>query len=357
MRNQINVNLSTICEIPTNIKSISTLQVSNRYGWPTFKEYDFEKVDAHALQAPKQHAKSLTTLAKYLGGPFTSELEKARVAYTWITHNIKYDTDSLIKEVYPSTKPKNTLQRGIALCGGYAQLYKELVEKMGLQSKYLSGYSKPEPPGHAWNAVRIDGHWYLIDSTWGAGHVNDQQEFVQEFDDFNFLTPKIVFFYRHYPDDKSWLPDEWKNKNLTSGFEDWAKLLKPKSALINLGLFNQHFRRFEYFDNFTTTEAMTDLYIPKSKERLQRLDLTYNFHDAQNNEIPNAIMISDEKEDIRISVIFPAQGNYKLKLFGKLAKEEGSLPSLFSMKLDYSGAGSKEIYPTVYTLFHQHFIT
>ena len=308
----------------------------------------------------------MDALAQYLRRPTTSELEKARVAYTWITHNIKYDTDSFFKGLYPSTRPRNVLRRGYAVCGGYARLYKELVKKMGLQSKIITGYSKgyrwngtiSSKSYHAWNAVKIDNFWYFIDSTWGAGNINKQNVFVQKFTDFYFLCPEIVFFYTHYPDDDIWLPDMWKNKFPSSGFEKWSKLLELTPALIRFGLFNHHFRQFDYFNNFSTTESMTDVYISKSKENLHHdtLDLTYELYDAHNDQVPNSVMIADEIKEIRISVIFPAQGDYKLDVYGKPSNKNGTYSQLFSMKLSHTGSGSKKIYPTVYPPFHQYFI-
>jgi uncharacterized protein (TIGR03000 family) len=41
---------------------------------------------------------------------------------------------------------------------------------------------------HAWNAVKLDGEWHLVDATWGAGGIKDKQ-FVKKFKDYYFLAP------------------------------------------------------------------------------------------------------------------------------------------------------------------------
>ena len=330
------------------------------YGWPSYEECSFKYIDAHVNRAPRYVQNSVESLANYLRRQCNSELHKARAIFVWICHNITYDRNSVIKGEFPSKKPEDVLRTRSAVCDGFATLYKELADKLGLQSKYLSGYSTLAR--HAWNAVKIEEHWYLIDSTFGAGYVNDENEFVKKFNDFYFLCPELVFFYNHYPDDDIWLPDVWKNKNPTLGLEDWKKLLKPTPALFNAGLFNQHFRQFEYFDNFSTKESILDMYIPKSEEKLQNLDLACKLQDAHNNEIPNSVMIADGIKEIRISVIFPAQGDYKLDVYRESPKQDedgksfSTLSSLFSMKLNYSGLGSKESYPTVTQSFHQYFL-
>jgi len=61
----------------------------------------------------------------------------------------------------------------------------------------VSGYSKgygfddhedaPIEIDHAWNAVEIDQHWYLVESTWGAGFVNDEKLFERKLNPYYFL--------------------------------------------------------------------------------------------------------------------------------------------------------------------------
>merc|ERR1712018_650262 len=94
---------------------------------------------------------------------------------------------------------------------------------------------------HAWNAVEIDKTWHFIDSTWGAGNINQEKAFAQEFTNFYFLCPESVFFYSHYPEEEIWLPDVWNNKSPSLGPENWSELLKFSPEFINLGSSCQNF--------------------------------------------------------------------------------------------------------------------
>jgi transglutaminase/protease-like cytokinesis protein 3 len=38
------------------------------------------------------------------------------------------------------------------------------------------------------NVVRLDKHWYLIDSTWGAGHIDKYQQYEKKLKPHYFLT-------------------------------------------------------------------------------------------------------------------------------------------------------------------------
>ena len=52
--------------------------------------------------------------------------------------------------------------------------------------------------GHAWNAILYEGEYLLMDCTWGAGHVSNQQ-FVKAFNPFYFMCSPMKMIYRHFP--------------------------------------------------------------------------------------------------------------------------------------------------------------
>jgi transglutaminase/protease-like cytokinesis protein 3 len=57
--------------------------------------------------------------------------------------------------------------------------------------------------GHAWNAVRLDGRWYLIDVTWDSGFL-DGSAFTKKYrSDYLFTLPE-AFGIDHFPDDERW---------------------------------------------------------------------------------------------------------------------------------------------------------
>ena len=155
------------------------------YGWPSYKMSRFQEIDSHALAAPPKLRKSLPALAKYLVSSLSTDLQKSRSIYTWITHNIIFDIDSFLKgKHYPSMEPKDVLLRGSAVCSGYAKLFKAFADKVGLECETITGYAKgyawkgnlPTDMNHDWNAVKVDDNWYFIDVTWGSGDVKGREE-------------------------------------------------------------------------------------------------------------------------------------------------------------------------------------
>ncbi len=173
----------------------------------------FPAIDQHALGTPESAAKSIDSLAAYLIQPAKNDFEKARAIYRWITQNISYDYSAYLTKSYGSTRAADVLVSRSSVCQGYSALFNSLAKSASLEVVTISGWAKgysynagdqiTGPTNHAWNAVKINGGWYLIDSTWGAGSII-QQRFVREFDEGYFLTTPERFIYNHLPEDSKW---------------------------------------------------------------------------------------------------------------------------------------------------------
>lgn len=153
-------------------------------------------------------------LARIITKNISSDREKVRAIYGWITQNISYDnrlrTDkALQRRIYVSEENivDNVLEREMALCGGYAFLFRDLCAEVGVTAKVVHGYSKDftgrarsyKQPNHTWNVVKLDGQWHLLDITWAIGYGS-----AGKADDFWFLVDPKSFIYSHYPEDPKW---------------------------------------------------------------------------------------------------------------------------------------------------------
>jgi hypothetical protein len=183
---------------------------------------DFSAPDAHAARYPRQSLPThdLGWLGRELTAPFISATDKARAIFTWLHHNIDYDTVSFYNNNVKPATPDSTLASGLAVCEGYAKLFATLATHAGLEAKVVSGHGKgygyaapapgaPLPPyspsGHAWNVVRIDnGQWKLIDPCWGAGHVQGPgMPYVRSFTPAMFTDTNDEFGLKHFPKDRT----------------------------------------------------------------------------------------------------------------------------------------------------------
>ncbi|XP_043112868.1 kyphoscoliosis peptidase-like [Puntigrus tetrazona] len=76
----------------------------------------------------------------------------------------------------------------------------QMCREAGIECREVLGYSKGlgyeyghsfrnAKSDHSWNAVSLDGQWYLLDACWGAGTVDiDKRAFTKKYNEFYFLT-------------------------------------------------------------------------------------------------------------------------------------------------------------------------
>ncbi|CAF3005667.1 unnamed protein product [Rotaria sp. Silwood2] len=143
-----------------------------------------------------------------------SIVDRHWIIFYWITFNIEYDAVSYFAKDYKDQTAEGVFQTRKGVCAGYANLYKYLCNQLEIPCEIVSGYSKgygfddregaPTETDHAWNAVEIYHHWYLMESTWGAGHLDDAKEFKRELSSYYFLPRPNEMIYHHLPEDEKW---------------------------------------------------------------------------------------------------------------------------------------------------------
>jgi hypothetical protein len=171
----------------------------------------FPTLDRHALSAPPHAEQSLDQLVAYLVRPARNDLEKTRTLFRWMTDRISYDVDSFFAGQFGELRPEGVLRRRRAVCSGYTALFEAMARRAGVEAVSINGYAKGighesgrfHRPNHAWNAVKLEGEWRLLDVTWAAGHINSER-FVKKFGEHYFLTPPAQMVLTHLPSDPRW---------------------------------------------------------------------------------------------------------------------------------------------------------
>lgn len=97
------------------------------------------------------------------------DYQKAKKIYEWITKNIKYAT---LQDQNIGLRPYDVFKYKVAVCGGYSNLYKAMLNLAGIPAILVTGDTTAG--AHAWNIVYADGKWFFSDSTWGSA---DAQNF------------------------------------------------------------------------------------------------------------------------------------------------------------------------------------
>jgi len=153
-------------------------------------------------------------LVDYLTSWTDDNYLKVKSIHDWIVCNIPYDVSAYNSGENKIRQPDITLRYRMAVCGGYATLFNYMTRKAGFECHYVSGYTKGrskhsiQPLGifvrHAWNCIKINDIWYLIDTTWNAGYVSGNTFNFSYSTDY-FLTDPDIFIKRHYPESPGFL--------------------------------------------------------------------------------------------------------------------------------------------------------
>ncbi len=210
---------------PATVNGLKTVSPSDEYS----------RIDAYARSAPESAARSINSLADYLTAPARTDMDKVRVIYAWLVSHVQYDmaaANSPYRQKYYSEKEYATrvLNKRKGLCTGYALLFKHMLQRAGVQAVCIRGYARTtdEESGlpvkvvdHEWNAVNIDGDWYLFDLAWAVSTA----EKGAVSNDFYFLTPPEQFVSQHFPTETRW---QLLSRPVTkSEFDRFPKLYAP----------------------------------------------------------------------------------------------------------------------------------
>jgi len=278
----------------------------------------FEEIDKHALKAPAAAEQDVETLASYLCKPCRDDKERARAIFRWVTSRVSYDVSGYLKGEYGDLSASGVLKSRSAVCSGYANLFQELSKQAGLEAVTIQGYGKgigysagqsiQGPTNHSWNAVKIEGYYYLVDCCWGAGYINGQS-FVRAYVPFYFLTSPKDFIYSHFPEEESWQLLE--NPVSKAEFEQLA-FLKP-------GFFNAGLGLTSHMSAVIQTDSQLNLSFSAPDDALLLVNL------LQNNRNLDVSLVSVQKASgmFKIQARFPGPGSYILRLFAKRKAEKG----------------------------------
>ena len=271
--------------------------------FPT-KNVNFSAID---WRSENIESTSPDTLAKLLTAPYTTDLEKVRSIFRWITQHIEYNTlrfqphpvmyyDDGIESEDDSLPGLRSLDERVArivlkrkqtVCAGYARLFKSLCDFAGIKSEIITGYaqtntnaSKQFKCNHNWNAVLIDSNWYLLDATWASGYLSfSGTQFIRDYNDYYFLTPPKYFIEDHYPEDIKWTLlnnpptiSEFKNSPFKNSAFNHYKIIaySPAKGIIHTQI-GDSIKIELQTDDEKKTFAVTDISSPDSVTIAQQI--------------------------------------------------------------------------------------
>lgn len=295
----------TVSPTPSSVATAPTTPVS--------VQPDYSAIDQYALNTPTSQEGNIATLTAYLIKPTKNETEKARVIFRWITNNITYDIKSFLTGAHTDQSEQTVLTRRTAVCQGFSNLFLAMAKSAGLSAIFVGGVARDyfkTDIDHAWNAIKINGKWQLLDSTFGSGYIDENNTYVASFDDFYFLTPPEQFIYAHFPDDSQWqlLPTP-----LSRDAFDGLPLVTSLFFKSGLGFAN-------YTNGTISTAAGVSVYLTAPNGVTMMASLQQGL-----NSLPaNLTFCQRENITFSVSAVFPSQGNYVLVIFAKQKTEQNA---------------------------------
>jgi hypothetical protein len=156
------------------------------------------------MKMPVLTSKNMEAVAHQVADKWDADSLKARAIFDFVANYYDYDYDMLKAGFGKAT------QEALGVCWQYSQLFCDLGDFVGLQTRMIYGWSKSsykdinkvnKKSYHAWNMVNINGQWRPLDCTWASGYMDKKtKDFVHALDPSYFLTDRVVFSLNHHPD-------------------------------------------------------------------------------------------------------------------------------------------------------------
>jgi hypothetical protein len=154
------------------------------------------QLDSIVTNIDKQVLKNLDSLHHFVDQWAVSNEEKVFMYYGVIAIHYKYDKKraKLSRKKSVEYTPHYTTYKRKGVCRDFAVLIKELCDRSNIPCVVAVGRSKVnffkgvidfflfklDDSNHAWNVVKYDANWHIIDATWGYVSEVKKKKYVDE---------------------------------------------------------------------------------------------------------------------------------------------------------------------------------
>ncbi len=302
-----------------------------------FIVFYFTPLILSAQNSIKELSASITT------GVYGDSLKVVAIA-KWMIKNLEYDIKNIDN---PSDEPRaipSVLRRKKAVCEGYMNLFEALCKESNIQAVSITGYtykskmSRDPEVNHGWNAVKINGQWYLMDVTWA-----DNGDDYEAIDEQYLWADPLIFIKKHFPKNHIWQLLEnpisldcfvW-DKNCP----DWSYMKKSNTSSIDNALMleaknreKERIKQKEEMRKYKAEQKNNALYNTAWQYK-SKADRLYNQYKAKRATETTAVLISLLKEAIKTYEI-------SNKYFGEIYEKTGIL---HTKPINNNGDGLREL--------------
>ena len=289
-------------------------------------------------QMPPDAQASIETVGAYLRDHFPDPRQRVKAIHDYVVLRLSYDEATLQRLLAnpsadePSQQAEEVFARQTAVCEGYARLMVAIGKAADVEIAYVTGSIRDarrrvadgdeatvkaalEGYGHAWNAVKLDGKWELVDATW-----DDPTGGPPTLRSTYLFTPPELFLYNHLPDDPNWQLVPYP---ITPGDFVRQPMMDPAAGRFAIGLLDP-----------TRAQVSVDGEITITVDNPQHAKLMGRARvDGSEGEGTECNVVSlDRRSKIACKL---GHGEYEIQLFAAPASAGGSLEVY---TLDYIGS-------------------
>lgn len=300
-----------------------------------------QNIEAYRVNTPDEYIKQIVS---YINEGAKDDFDRVKKAHDLVAVLIRYDAANFWANSVPDQSYQNVLKTRLAVCEGYANLFKRLCDELKITCEKVTGFARgvgtsplvgdtPNVSNHAWNIVTIESESYLIDCTWDSGFMDGRVAKQQYTTDRLFLKPEH-FIYTHFPQNSSY---QLLSTSLTVAQFCLLPFFSPKffelasELSINLQKINQ-------INNMLSFE-----YTIKDGYRF-----SFRLNDINNGrEIQNSTFVQRDGNTETVFFSFPVAGQYSVNIFWwKTNSRQGQSCGEFIVE---TSSSSNVQYPTTYS--------
>jgi hypothetical protein len=270
-------------------------------------------------------------LADFLLEGLTDPYEKVKLLHDWVALNLEYDIKGLQRGNIPAQTTKNVLSSGKAVCGGFAAVFTELCEAAQIPVREINGHargfgfdiSQKErfESNHAWNAVQIEGVWYLIDATWDGGYGTPDYRYIKEYSTaFLFLEPQW-FIHTHFPEKAA---DQLLASPIS--FKEFSHLPYYRGEMFQAGIYPLE----KYSRHLTVQNGIFKMRF----ENRKGAEIIAVILDKRGEEFTGQALVEYMNDETELTIHFPQKGNTRLSIYAREAGAKGEYNNFAEFQVD-----------------------
>jgi transglutaminase-like putative cysteine protease len=305
--------------------------------WPLSVEPDIQ-----VTGMPESVQTSVDAVGKYLAARIADKRRLVKALHDYVVLRLHYDkpTSELVGEdrftaplgKRPSQEAEAVFAARTGVCEGYARLMVGLGKAAGVEVAYITGYIRDSERNvdvaasddvvtaalegnlHAWNAVKVDGQWLLVDATWDDPTGDKAADTLRS---TYLFTPPRLFRFDHLPEETAW---QLIAVPLSAGEFARQPLLSPRTGELGITL-----------EEPTRSQITVDRDVEIVLDNPLHAELIVVAKPAGGNDIDCPVRPGAGSK-VKVGCAL-APGQYEVRMFGALRA-----PGVVELSLDYIGS-------------------